>query len=140
MTGVAIRLLLLVGFVLGAFVGNPVARHNRLIWVTVLVGGLVAVLAVAVVGRELYLLRGSLFADAQWFGTTNLLGVVRRYPRSQLQRIVIRSVDSQPAGTKSEVLFVSNTGSVLLRASGRWWRRDQLKRLASFLKVQTENL
>jgi hypothetical protein len=130
----------LAAILLGGFFGDPPVRHQRLLWAAPLAGALVAAFACAVVWRELYLRRGSLFADGQDFGTTNWLGIARRYPRSQLQRIVVSYVDYQRAGTRAMVLFVSSQGSVLLRVRGQWWTHDQLQRLASFLGEPAENL
>ena len=140
-TAVVARILALMLPFLGVLVvGNPPLRHQRLIFVAPAAGVLVAAFAVFVVWRELYLRLGSLFADAQDFGATNWLGIARRYPRSQLQRIVVSYLDYPRGGTRAVVLFVSNSGSVLMRRPGRWWRRDQVQRLASFLGVQAENL
>jgi hypothetical protein len=139
-TNVVLRMLPLAVLLLGGFIGNPPTRHNRLLWVVPLVGVLVAGLAIVMLGRELYLRRGSLFADMQEFGATNWLGMACQFPRNQLQRIVVMYVDYQRAGTRAVVLFVSNSGSVLLRTRGRWWRRDQLQRVATFLGVKVENL
>lgn len=139
-TNVMLRILPLGLFFVGGFVGDPPVRHQRLTWAAPIVGILVATFAAVVVWRELYLRLGSLFADAEGFGATNWLGLARRYPRDQLQRIVISYVDSGRAGTGVVVLFVANSGSVLFRVRGRWWRREELQRFASFLGVQVENL
>jgi len=139
-TSLLLRLLALALPLLGALLGNAPSQHQWLTWGVPVLGVLVAGFAVLVGWRELYLRHGSLFADGQDFGATNSLGLARRYPRSQLQRIVISYVDYDRAGTRAVVLFVSSPGSVLLRTPGKWWRSDQLGRLARFLGVQAENL
>jgi hypothetical protein len=131
-----IRIIGTAGVLVVGMLGDPIAKHDRLLWITPTVGALVAVFAIALAWRELYLRRGSLFADAQEFGARNALGMTRRYPRGQLQRIVMRDILSP----RAKVVFLSNSGQELLRVSRRWWRRDQLQRLASFLKVEAENL
>jgi hypothetical protein len=141
--GKASLVLRLVGLmipILGAFVGNPPTQHQWMLWGVPVVGVVVAIFALALGERQLYLRRGTLFADGQEFGATNWLGVARRFPRNQLQRMVVAYVDYQQAGVRSVALFVSSSGSVLLRTRGRCWRRDQLQRLATFLGVEAENL
>jgi hypothetical protein len=139
-TSLVLRLVALTVPLLGAFFGNPPTQHQWMLWgVPVLAVG-VAIFALALGERELYLRRGTLFADGQEFGTTNWLGLARRFPRSQLQRIVVTYVDYQQAGVRAVVVFVSSPGLVLLRTPGRFWRSDQLQRLAKFLGVEAENL
>jgi hypothetical protein len=139
-TSPVLRLVGLMIPLLGAFLGNPPTQHQWMLWGVPVVGVLVAAFALALGWRELYLRYGTLFADGQEFGTTNWLGIARRFPRSQLQRIVVTYVDYQQAGVRAMVLFLSTPGSVLLRTPGRFWRSDQLQRLAKFLGVEAEDL
>jgi hypothetical protein len=141
--GKASLVLRLVGLmipILGAFLGNPPTQHQWMLLGVPVAGVLVAAFALALGWRELYLRHGTLFADGQDFGATNWLGIGRRFPRSQLQRIVVSYVQYQRAGVRGVVLFVSSPGSVLVRTPGRFWRSDQLQRLAKFLGVEAENL